>query len=284
MPDPDTLDLLIWLVPLLAVTGLAGGTLAGLLGVGGGIVVVPVLYWIFGYLDVDPTVRMHLAVGTSLATIIPTSVRSARAHARRQSFDPVLFRRWAPAMAIGALLGTWLATLASFAALTSVFGVVGLVMAVQMGLGNPAWRLAGTMPGGFSGSGVLPGLIGGLSAMMGIGGGTLSVPAMTLCGTAMHKAVGTSAAFGLVISVPATAGFMLGGWNAVGLPPYSLGYVNGLGLLIIVPTTLLSVPLGVHLAHSLSQNGLRRAFGVFLGLTAGRMLWDAVNAVLAGAV
>lgn len=281
LSDPATLQLLLWLVPLLAITGLAGGTLAGLLGVGGGIVVVPVLYWVFGYLNIDPAVRMHLAVGTSLATIVPTSIRSARAHARRQAFDPVIFRRWAPAMAVGALLGTWLATLADFAALTAVFGVVGLVMAIQMGLGNPDWRLAGSLPRGIAGSGILPALIGGLSAMMGIGGGTLSVPAMTLCGSPVHKAVGTAAAFGLVISLPAAAGFMVGGWNAAGLPPMSLGYVNGLGLLIIAPTTLLSVPLGVHLAHTLSQNNLRRAFGVFLGITACRMLWDAVSASVA---
>jgi uncharacterized protein len=274
--DANASEVLLWLIPLLAATGIVGGVLAGLLGVGGGIVVVPVLYYVFGYLGLDPSVRMHAAVGTSLATIIPTSIRSARAHARRDAVDREVFRAWAPAVFLGSALGAWLATLADFAVLTSVFATVGLVVAIQMGLGNPAWRLAARLPGGLPGV-LLPVLIGGISAMMGIGGGTLSVPALTLFGTPIHRAVGTSSGFGIVISIPAAVGFALGGWNAAGLPPFSLGYVNLLGLALIVPTTLLAVPLGAHLAHTLSQSMLRRAFGVFLGLTAGRMLYDALT-------
>lgn len=278
MLEPNASAALFWLVPLLAVAGIGAGILAGLLGVGGGIVVVPVLYYVFGLLGIDPSVRMHAAVGTSLATIVPTSIRSARAHARRDAFDRGIFRAWSPAVFVGSMLGAWLATEADFAVLTAIFAVVGLVVAVQMFVGNPAWRLAPEVPRGVAGA-VIPGLIGGVSAMIGIGGGTLSVPALTLCGTPIHRAVGTSSGFGIVISVPAAVGFALGGWNAVGLPPYSLGYVNLLALALIVPTTLLAVPWGAHLAHTLSQVMLRRAFGLFLALMAGRMLYDAVTAV-----
>lgn len=276
MPDAAAADLLIWLVPLLAATGLFAGVLAGLLGVGGGIVVVPVLYHLFAELGIDTDVRMHVAVGTSLATIIPTSLRSIRAHASRDAFDGALFRQWAVPLFAGALLGTWLATLADFTVLTSLFGSVALLVAVQMGFGSPDWRLAQSLPRA-PGSTGLAGVIGAVSAMMGIGGGTLSVPTLTLFGVPVHRAVGTAAGFGLLISVPATIGFAIGGWGAAGLPPLSLGYVNLAGLVLIAPTTLLMVPVGARLAHSLSQNGLRRAFAIFLGLTAVRMLGDVIR-------
>jgi len=121
-------SLLLWLVPLLALTGVVGGLLAGLLGVGGGIVIVPVLYHVFGYLEIEAAIRMHLAVGTSLATIIPTSFRSVRAHQKNHAFDAILFRQWAPGIFAGVIIGAWLAALANFAALTSVFAVVALVL------------------------------------------------------------------------------------------------------------------------------------------------------------
>ena len=275
----DTTALLLWLVPLLATTGLIAGLLAGLLGVGGGIVVVPVLYYLFSYLGIDPSVRMHLAVGTSLATIIPTSLRSVRAHIHRGGFEPELFKAWAPAVFAGSILGTWLATLADFSVLTSVFGIVGMVMALQMGFGNSSWRLGTSLPRGPA-SLAFPLMIGSLSAMMGIGGGTFSVPALTLFGTPMHRAVGTASGFGLVISIPAAVGFAIGGWNMPGLAPFSLGYVNVPGLLLIVPMTVLTVPLGARLAHTLSQHRLRQLFGIFLGITASRMLLDAIKAAI----
>ncbi len=275
----DTTALLLWLVPLLAITGLIAGLLAGLLGIGGGIVVVPVLYYLFGYLGIDPSVRMHLAVGTSLATIIPTSLRSVRAHIHRGGFEPELFKAWAPAVFAGSIFGTWLATLADFSVLTSVFGIVGMVMALQMGFGNSSWRLGTSLPRGPA-SLAFPLMIGGLSAMMGIGGGTFSVPALTLFGTPMHRAVGTASGFGLVISIPAAAGFAIGGWNMPGLAAFSLGYVNVPGLLLIVPMTVLAVPLGARLAHTLSQHRLRQLFAIFLGITASRMLWDAIKAAI----
>ena len=271
--QPETLSLLYWLVPLLLLAGAIAGLLAGLLGVGGGIVIVPALYHIFSYLDVADEVRMHLAVGTSLATIIPTSIRSVMAHNARGSFDRGLFNQWVPGIILGVLAGTWLANLASFHELTLIFATVALIVAIYMAMGSPDWKLReGLPPNPFNS--LVAAVIGAISAMMGIGGGTLSVPVLNLFGVPIHRSVGTAAGFGLVIAIPGTLGFMIGGWNNPLLPDFSLGYVNWLGFLLIVPATLLTVPTGAKLAHSLSQTGLRRAFALFLGITAIRMFAD----------
>ncbi len=272
--DPiDIQSLLLWLVPLLGLNGIIAGILAGLLGVGGGIVIVPVLYHVFSSLGIDAEIRMHLAVGTSLATIIPTSIRSSLAHHRKGSFDIALFRLWVPGVFFGTLFGTWLANRVEFSALTSIFAVVALFVSVHMGFGRQDLRLGAAPPTGPGAAG-LTGLIGALSAMMGIGGGTLSVPIMTLFGIPIHRAVGTAAGLGMVIAVPGVIGFMIGGTDATGLPPFSIGYVNWLGFGLIVPATILTVPLGTHLAHTLNPIPLRKTFAFFLGLTAFRMLWD----------
>jgi uncharacterized membrane protein YfcA len=194
-----------------------------------------------------------------------------RAHQQRGSFDKALFRSWAPAIVIGVVIGTFLASKADVGVLTAVFGVVGFSAALYMALGNPDWRFAETLPKGFI-SLPIPVFIGTVSSMMGIGGGTISVPALTLFGTPIHKAVGTSAGFGLVIAVPGFIGFIIGGWNAPDLPPYSLGYVSLIGFALIVPLTTLAVPWGAKLAHALSQKALRAAFAIFLGITSVRML------------
>jgi uncharacterized membrane protein YfcA len=271
--DADTLSLLIWLVPLLLLAGAVAGLLAGLLGVGGGIVIVPALYHIFSYLEIDPSVRMHMAVGTSLATIIPTSVRSVRAHHARGSFDRVLFNSWVPGIIIGVLIGTWLANLADFGLLTLVFATVALIVSVYMAIGKSDWKLKDGLPTN-PGNSLIAAIVGAISAMMGIGGGTLSVPILNLFGVPIHRSVGTAAGFGLVIAIPATLGFIIGGWNTPLLPAFSIGYVNWLGFLLIVPATVLTVPTGAKLAHSLSQTGLRRAFALFLGITSLRMFTD----------
>ena len=274
--QPETLSLLYWLVPLLLLAGAIAGLLAGLLGVGGGIVIVPALYHIFSYLDVADEVRMHLAVGTSLATIIPTSIRSVMAHNARGSFDRGLFKQWVPGIILGVLAGTWLANLASFHELTLIFATVALIVAIYMAMGSPDWKLREGLPPNPINS-LLATVIGAISAMMGIGGGTLSVPTLNLCGVPIHRSVGTAAGFGLVIAVPGTLGFIVGGWNNEMLPPFSIGFVNWLGVLIIIPATILAVPYGAKLAHSLSQTGLKRAFALFLGITSLRMFTDIIN-------
>jgi uncharacterized membrane protein YfcA len=272
----ETQSLLLWLVPLLVATGLVGGVLAGLLGVGGGIVIVPVLYHALSALDVEQAARMHIAVGTSLACIIPTSVRSMRAHQARGAFDTELFRAWMPGILLGVAVGTWAANRADFAQLATIFAVVAFGVALHMAFGRRDWKLGQRPPRGVGGL-LVTGLIGALSAMMGIGGGTLSVPVLTLFGVPIHRAVGTAAGIGLLISVPATAGFVIGGLGIPGRPPWSAGYVSLLGFALIVPATLLAVPLGARLAHALNPEPLRRAFAAFLGITAMRMLWDVIG-------
>ena len=269
--DPNA-DWLI-LAALLAGVGLFAGVLAGLLGVGGGIVIVPALYHVFSYLDVDPAIRMHLAVGTSLATIIPTSIRSVLGHRKRGAVDGALMRAWAAPILVGVLAGTALAAIGSSAGLMAVFAVVAMAVAVHMAFGKPEWRLADHLPGGIGGQ-LLPACIGAVSAMMGIGGGTLSVPILSLFAYPIHRAVATAAGFGLLIAVPATVGFVFAGWSAPALPAYTIGYVSLIGFALIVPATLLSVPLGVRLAHWMSERLLRRAFAVFLGITSIRMFLD----------
>lgn len=260
------------LVAALVATGAVAGVLAGLLGVGGGIVIVPVLYHVFTGLGIDEAVRMHLAVGTSLATIVPTSVRSALAHRARGSLDTALLRQLLPGLLVGVVAGSLASGWLGGAALTAVFASVALLVAAQMALGDRAPALGVGLPGRL-GCGGLGLAIGGLSTLMGIGGGTLSVPLLSSLGVAMHTAVGTGAALGTVISIPGAAALVLNGWGREGLPAFSLGHVNLLGVALIVPATLLTTGWGVRAAHAVNAGKLRRLFALFLALTAGRMFW-----------
>lgn len=267
---------LVALAGIVAGAGVFAGILAGLLGVGGGIVIVPVLDLAFGVAGVPESLRMHLAVGTSLASIVPTAISSSRAHYLRGGLDPAVARAWSPPIAFGAAVGAVLASRVGAGVLAAVFGVVALLVAARM-------LLAGeSPPSGQAGRAAdrrwfpVPFVIGGISAMMGIGGGTLSVPVLTALGLPIHRAVGTSAFFGLWIAVAAAAGFAWLGTGIAGLPAGSVGYVNLVALAALLPTTVLAAPLGARLAHSLSRRQLRLAFGVFLLLTAVRMLYRAL--------
>jgi len=262
----ETLSLIL----AMAATGAAGGILAGLLGVGGGIVIVPVLEILLGVVGVDPSIRMHVAVGTSLATIIPTSLSSARAHHARQSIAVDLVRYWSPFIVIGAILGTLVAGEAGSDVLYAVFGAVALLVSIKMMLPLDDRVVADDVPRGFRGS-LIPTGIGFISAMMGIGGGSMSVPVMTLCNRPIHIAIGTSAVFGAFIAVPGTAGFIFTGWGNSLLPFGSLGYVNLVGFALIIPTTIAFAPVGARLAHSTSRRSLSLIFGFFLLLIAIRM-------------
>ena len=254
----------------LGVSGLLAGTVAGLLGVGGGIVLVPVLFQTLGILGVDESVRMPLAVGTSLATIIPTSIRSTLSHNAKGAVDWDVLKRWALPTIVGVAVGTWLASIVGGKGLTAVFAGGAASLGLFMVFGREDWRLGDRLPSGI-GSWILGLANGCLSVMMGIGGGTFGVTVMTLYGTTIHRAVATAAGFGLIIGVPGTIGMIVNGWNAQGLPPLSLGYVNLIGLALIVPATIVAAPWGVAIAHSLSRRTLRLAFGLFLCATALRM-------------
>jgi len=256
----------------LGVAGLVGGVVAGMLGVGGGIVLVPVLYQTLGILGVDESVRMQIAVGTSLATIIPTSIRSTLSHNAKGAVDWDILRAWAIPTIAGVVLGTWLASIIGGKGLTAVFAGGALVLGLYMALGRDHWRLGETLPIGV-GAWALGLANGCRSVMMGIGGGTFGVTVMTLYGATIHRAVATAAGFGLIIGLPGAIGMIVNGWSAPNLPPFSLGYVNLVGLALIVPATIVAAPWGVALAHRLSRRTLRLAFGIFLCLTALRMTW-----------
>ena len=263
---------LVALAAGLGVSGLIAGTVAGLLGVGGGIVLVPVLYQTLGLLGVDESVRMPIAVGTSLATIIPTSIRSTLSHHAKGAVDWPVLRAWAAPTVAGVVLGTWLASLVGGEGLKAVFAVGAMTLGLYMAFGREEWRLGDAVPTGAGGWAL--GVINGcLSVMMGIGGGTFGVTIMTLYGSTIHRAVATAAGFGLIIGLPGAIGMIVNGWSAPNLPPFSLGYVNLVGLALIVPATIIAAPWGVALAHRLSRRTLRLAFGAFLCLTALRMTW-----------
>ncbi len=252
-------------------TGIVGGILAGLLGVGGGIVIVPVLETVLGLLDVPAEIRMHVAVATSLAVIIPTSISSARAHNPRGSVDFDLVKQWAVFILIGAVGGIVIASGVDGSVLTGVFGAVALLVAIKMALPLDQVTVTSRVPKGIF-AGAVPTMIGGISTMMGIGGGTLSVPTLTLMNTPIHRAVGTSALFGLLISVPGAIGFAIAGWGNEQLPTGSLGFVNLIGFALIAPATVLAAPLGARIAHALSRRNLSLLFGLFLLLVSVRMI------------
>ncbi|WP_062767098.1 sulfite exporter TauE/SafE family protein [Sphingopyxis terrae] len=265
--NPD----MVMLAAMMLLTGAVGGVIAGMLGVGGGIVIVPVLDLVLAALGIDSSVRMHVAVATSLATIIPTAISSSRAHEAKGAVDHDQLRRWGVAIFLGAIAGVLLASRVSGDVLSAVFGIVALLVAVKMLLPLEGKHIAETMPEGVAGQ-AIPFAIGGISSMMGIGGGTLSVPVMTLFNVPIHRAVGTAALFGLLISAPAAVAFVVTGWHVEGLPPGSLGYVNLIGLAVIGPATFVTAPWGARIAHALSKRQLSILFGLFLTVVAVRML------------
>lgn len=255
-------------------TGAVAGVLAGLFGIGGGIVIVPVLEAALGMVGVDPAIRMHVAVGTSLATIVPTSISSARAHYRRGAVNVDIVRHWAVFVLAGALLGAWIASLVHSRVLALVFASLAFLVAIKMLFFPGSRNLTRQIPRGRLVT-VIPTSIGCFSSMMGIGGGTFSVMTLTLFNEPIHRAVGTAALFGLVISLPGMLGFVAAGWGDVRLPAGSLGFVNLLGFACIAPATVLAAPLGARIAHAFSARQLNMAFGVFLVTASLRLFYRA---------
>lgn len=256
-------------------TGAFSGIVAGLLGVGGGIVIVPVMEVSLAFIGVDPSVRMHIAVATSLAVIVPTSISSAIAHNRKRSIDWRVARRWSPLIFIGALTGIVISTYVTGRFLAGVFAVAAALLAINMMTHASDRKLGDHLPGTvFAAS--IPFGIGTLSTLMGIGGGSMTVPALTMYGRAIHLAVGTSALLGLVIAVPSATGYVITGWGNPSLPDLSFGYVNLVGFALIAPTAVLLAPLGAGIAHAVSRRTLGIVFGVFLMIAAIRMGSQAV--------
>ncbi len=258
---------------LLALGGGATGFLAGLLGVGGGAFLVPILYELFTYFGVDEAVRMHMVLGTSLAVIVPTALRSFSGHYAKGAVDMTAWRRLAPWVALGVILGVLVAKVSSTAGLKWIWVFAGTFVGLKFGLGRDDWRLGERLPQsrGLEAVAVLIGLV---SALMSIGGGMFIVSLLTLYGYPIHTAVATSAGFGPVISIPGTLGFIWAGWDVPARPPYSLGYVNVPAALLIMPTSMLAVPWGVRAAHALPKRKLEIAFAVFLACVVARFLWS----------
>lgn len=250
------------LIAMVAVAGLAAGFLSGLLGVGGGGVLVPVLYEAFGLAGVTEDVRMHLALGTTLAVIAPTVLRSFAAHRARGAVDMDAVRRMAPGVALGVVAGAVIADGSSSETLRLVWIVFGSLLALKMAIGGEGWRLAGRLPGP-AGLGAVSVLFGVVSTLMGIGGATFTVPYLTLHGLPLLRAVATATGIGAVIAVPGLIGYIWSGWNTAGLPAFSAGYVS-LAALLIAPLSVVAAPFGVRLAHGLSKRKLELAFAVFL--------------------
>lgn len=270
--DHSTFWLFI-LVFSLVLTGVVSGLMAGLLGVGGGIVIVPVLYHLFTFLEIDESIRMHVAVGTSLAIIVPTSIISSRSHFNRGSLDFSLLKRLIPGAVFGVITGIALSGYMSGSLLTAVFAIVALLVSLNMAFKKNEGYLYDKLPNQYSTS-IIGFTIGGVSTLMGIGGGTLSVPILGAFRIPMHTAVGTGAALGLVISLPGAIGFIFNGFSVDNRPPLSLGYVNIIGLVLIIPATMLMAPVGARLAHAINAKRLRQLFSVFLCITSFKMFYS----------
>ena len=272
---PDTM-LLIQMLALLAVIGAFAGVLAGLLGVGGGIVLVPAFYYAFQTLGYDGPQLMQMCLATSLATIIVTSVRSVMSHNKKGAVDWDILRGWAPGIVIGAIIGVLVASGLRSQTLTAIFGILGICVGLYMGFGRSDWRIADAMPQGGT-RGYLSVILGFLSVLMGIGGGSFGVPLMSLYARPIHRAVATAAGFGVLIAVPSVIGFLFLTIDAPHRPPLTIGAVNLVAFVVVIAMTLITAPWGVRLAHAMDPKPLKRVFAVFLTLVALNMLRKALG-------
>src|SRR5580693_10464515 len=266
------LNELLWLALAIVIGGVVTGLLAGLFGVGGGAVIVPVLYEVFRILGVPEAVHMQLCLGTSLAIILPTTIRSYLAHREKGLVVPRVIRLWAVPAVIGVACGSLIAAFAPSAVFKIAFVLIAGFIAAKFLFAGDRWNLGadlpGTVPMTFYGFGI--GLAGSL---MGVSGGSLSNIVLTLYGKSIHQAVATSSGLGVPITVVGTIGYILAGWHDRALlPPFSLGFVSLIGVVIMAPVSSLAAPYGARLAHRLSRRTLELGFSVFLLLIAARFL------------
>ncbi|MEO0542755.1 MAG: sulfite exporter TauE/SafE family protein [Pseudomonadota bacterium] len=248
---------------LMASAGVLAGFMAGLFGIGGGAILVPVFYQAFGWAEVPEAVRMHLSVGTSLAIIAPTSIRSFLAHRAAGAVDLDTLRTFVIAIPLGVLIASIVIAGISSGGLRLVFAILAVLVGLKLLFDQPDWRLGSDLPDGpfrF----LAGGTIGFLSTLMGIGGGVLNNTFMTLYGRPIHQAIATSSGVGVLISVPGLIGAVWAGWGEVGLPALSTGFVNWLCFAVVIPATLAFAPVGARLAHRTPKRVLEKLFGLFM--------------------
>ncbi|WP_380052945.1 sulfite exporter TauE/SafE family protein [Falsihalocynthiibacter sp. SS001] len=271
----DLLQYLPVLALLLVIGGFAG-VMAGLLGVGGGIILVPAFFYAFDALGYGGDQLMQVCLATSLATIIVTSMRSVASHNKKGAVEWDILKKWALGIAIGAILGMLTVSSLRSTVLQGIFGVLGIFIGLYMAFGKTTWRLGDEMPRGIKRM-VLSPIVGFLSVLMGIGGGSFGVPLMSLHGIAIHRAVATAAGFGVIIALPSVIGFLFVDIAADSAPPFTLGAVNIPAFLVVISMTLITAPLGAQLAHRLDAKMLKRIFSVFLIVVAMNMLRKALG-------
>lgn len=278
MSDYMFMDWAYLLILMFCLAGLAG-FLAGLLGIGGGLVLVPGLYFVFNLLDYQSDAIMHLAVGTSLATICATSLSSARAHYKKGSVRFDLVKKIGLGMIIGVGVGTFVASAVSGLWLQIFFAVTLVVLAGLMRVNPEKIKMFNDVPSQ-PWSGLAGVFIGVVSTLMGIGGAALNVPYMTLNNVPIHKAIGSAATMGLLIAIPGAIGFLIiGQGHTAGFPPLTIGYINLIALMVIIPVTVVFAPIGVHVAHRFSTKKLRSVFSIFMIIIALRMIFEVVRAI-----
>lgn len=270
----EDMTLLASMVAILLVVGAFAGILAGLLGVGGGLILVTAFFYVFRALGFDSPQLMQLCLGTSLATIIVTSLRSVAAHNKKDAVDWPILKAWALGIAVGATVGVVVAASLRSETLQAIFGILAITVGLYMAFGREEWRLGAHMPRGIKRA-VLAPVMGFLSVLMGIGGGSFGVPVMTLYGVPIHRAVATAAGFGVLIAVPSVIGFLT--FEIANAPPFTVGAVNLVAFGLVVSMTYLTAPLGAALAHRMDPVPLRRVFAGFLILVALNMLRKAVG-------
>lgn len=247
----------------LAISGIIAGFLAGLFGVGGGAVLVPGFYQILGSLGVGDDIRMHIAVGTSLAIIVPTSLLSFKQHNAKGTVDIELLKSFIIAVPVGVFCASIITVFISGASLRAIFAIMTFIISMKLLFAKDGWNLGTKIPGNpirfFAGW-----LIGFLSTFMGIGGGVFNNTFMTMFGRPIHQSVSTSSGVGVLIAIPGVLGYIWAGWGVANLPIYSLGYINMIMVVLVIPITLLMVPIGVRVAHAISKRQLQISFGLFL--------------------
>lgn len=268
--------LLAQMLVLLLAVGAFAGILAGLLGVGGGIVLVPAFFFTFTSLGFDTPQTMQLCVATSLATIIVTSARSLASHHRAGAVEWHILRSWAPGIVLGAIFGVLVVAQLRTPVLQILFAGLAALIGLYMAFGKSHWRLAEQMPVGLARA-ILSLIVGFLSVLMGVGGGSFGVPLMSLHNIPIHRAVATAAGFGMLIAVPSVIGFLMIEMPDQYRPPFTIGLVNLVAFGVTITMTILTAPLGARLAHRLEPARLRRFFAVFLLLVAANMIRKALG-------